>query len=112
MPVYFVASYDIANPERYAEYPKRAIPLLLKHGAEVLAADYNAQPLEGEPATANIIIRFESEEQALAWYNDPDHQPVKKLRLNSTVNNLAFLAHGFEDTADTDNVLESATADQ
>lgn len=110
MPVYFVASYDIADPERYAAYPKRVIPLLLKHGAELLAADYVAQPLEGETATANIIIKFDSEEQALAWYNDPDYQPVKKLRFNSTANNVAFLAHGLHSNADSE--LEAITADR
>ena len=48
------------------------IPLLQKHGVEILVADYEPKTLEGESRGVNVVLRFESEEAAMAWYHDPD----------------------------------------
>ena len=40
-------------------------------------------------------LKFESEEAAMNWYNDPDYEPVKKIRLDSTKNGTAVLAKQF-----------------
>ena len=69
--------------------------MLLKHGAEILVADYEAKALEGEARGVNVVLRFESEKAALAWYNDPDYGPVKKIRLDSTGKGTAILAKQF-----------------
>jgi uncharacterized protein (DUF1330 family) len=47
MSVYVIASYDIVDPKGYEGYVPGVMPLLQKHGAEVLAADYEAKALEG-----------------------------------------------------------------
>jgi uncharacterized protein (DUF1330 family) len=43
----------------------------------------------------NVVLKFESEEAAMNWYNDPDYAPVKKIRLDSTENGTAILAKQF-----------------
>jgi uncharacterized protein (DUF1330 family) len=40
MSAYIIASYDIADSETYSAYLPGVVPLLAKHGAEVLVADY------------------------------------------------------------------------
>jgi uncharacterized protein (DUF1330 family) len=95
MSVYFIASYDIQDPEGYQNYVPGVIPLLQKHGAEVLVADYEAKPIEGSPSRVNVVLRFESEEAAMRWYNDPDYVPVRQIRFDSTANGAAVLAQGF-----------------
>ena len=47
MPVYFIVSYDIEDPEAYERYVPGVVPLLQKHGAEILVADYEATTVEG-----------------------------------------------------------------
>lgn len=92
MTAYIIASYDIVDPESYGGYVPGVIPLLQKHGAEVLVADYDAQALEGEKRSAYVVLRFASEEAALHWYNDPAYEPVRKVRLGSCANgNLALV---------------------
>ena len=92
MSVYFIASYDIDDPEVYEGYVPGVRPLLQKHGAEVLVADYEAKTIEGQGRGVNVVLKFESEAAAMNWYNDPDYGPVKKIRLDSTTNGTLILA--------------------
>ncbi len=48
MAVYFIVSYDIEDPQAYEAYVPGVLPLLKKQKAEVLGADNQAKPLEGQ----------------------------------------------------------------
>lgn len=98
MSAYIIVSYDIVDPEGYEGYVPGVVPLLAKHGAEVLVAEYDARALEGDKRSAYVVLRFESEEAALAWYNDPAYEPVKKIRLGSSDNGNLVLAKQFVPT--------------
>ncbi|MDR3418317.1 MAG: DUF1330 domain-containing protein [Nevskia sp.] len=95
MAAYIVAFYDIADAAAYQAYPPAVMPLLQKHKVEVLVADFGTKALEGGPRSACVVLRFESEDAALAWYNDPEYAPVRKMRLDSTVNGNMLLAKSF-----------------
>jgi uncharacterized protein (DUF1330 family) len=84
MAVYAICSYDIADAKGYEPYVPSVLPILQKHGAEVLAADFGAKVLEGRPPSVQVILKFETEDAALRWYEDPEYTEVKKIRLNST----------------------------
>ena len=86
MPVYVVNAYDINDPETFKEYPPKVAPLLVKHGAKLLAMDTGARALEGKPRTMNAIVEFPSEEAARSFYNDPEYQSFIHLPHNSTTN--------------------------
>ena len=43
----------------------------------------------------NVIIRFETEEKAMGFYDSPEYAPLKRLRLRSTTNHSCVLAPGF-----------------
>jgi uncharacterized protein (DUF1330 family) len=92
---YVLGSYDIVDPEGYEGYVPGVLPLLEKHGAEVLVAEFDAEPLEGEKRSVYCVLKFESEEAALAWYNDPTYQPVKQHRVGSSKNGSMILARAF-----------------
>lgn len=96
MAVYYIGSYDVTNPESYDEYVKSVIPLLMKHGCEIVVADREAKKMEGVLRSIHLVLRFESEQQALAWYHDPDYQPIKNIRLSSTANSTEVLAKAFQ----------------
>ncbi|WP_295117165.1 DUF1330 domain-containing protein [uncultured Chitinophaga sp.] len=95
MAVYYINSYDIVDMEAYAKYAPAVFILLNKYGAEVISSDLNAIAVEGTVRMMNAIIKFPSEEAALACYNDPDYQPVKQIRLNSTTNCTMMLVKEF-----------------
>ena len=81
MAAYVMVSYDITDPEGYEGYVPGVLPLLEKHGAEILVADYEAQPLEGTARSVYVVLRFPSEEAARNWHSDPAYQPVLKIRM-------------------------------
>lgn len=95
MTAYIIASYDIVDPKGYEGYVPGVVPLLEKHGAEILAAEYDAQRLEGEKRSVYVVLRFESEEAALGWYHDPAYEPIRKIRLGSCDKNNVVLARQF-----------------
>lgn len=96
MSAYLIASYDIVDPKGYESYVPAVLPLLLKHGAEVLVADYEAEALEGGVHGVNVVLRFDSEEAARNFYSDPDYVPVRQIRLDSTKNGSIVMAKQFE----------------
>ncbi len=100
MSVYVIASYDIEDPEVYEGYVPGVRPLLQKHSAEILVADYEAQTIEGQGRGVNVVLKFESEAAAMNWYDDPDYGPVKQIRLDSTTNGTMILAKQFVPPSD------------
>ena len=96
---YVIASYDIVDPPAYEGYVPAVIPLLQKYGAEVLVADYDAKPLEGDRRSVFVVLRFESEERALAWYGDPDYEGPKAQRIGASTNASLVLARQFDPPA-------------
>lgn len=85
MAAYFIAQYQVNNPELYAEYQAGAGPTLAAHGAELVAFDIAAQTVEGTPPGAQtVIIKFESAEAARGWYESADYQAVVGKRLEAT----------------------------
>lgn len=100
MSAYIIVSYDIADPKGYEGYVPGVLPLLEKHGAEIVVADFEAQSLEGDRRSVYVVLRFNSKEAALAWYNDPAYEPIKRIRLNSCANSNMVLAKRFVSPGD------------
>ncbi|HEV7782280.1 MAG TPA: DUF1330 domain-containing protein [Chitinophagaceae bacterium] len=86
MAVYVVNAYDITDFEVFKNYPPQVGPLLVKHGAKLLAMETNPKALEGIPKTMNAIVEFPSEKEVNDFYNDPEYQAIIHLRHNSTSN--------------------------
>ena len=96
MAVYAIVTYDIVDPKSYEGYVPGVLPLLQKHGAEILVADFEGKPLEGRSAGVNVVLKFASEQAARDWHNDPAYAPVKQIRLNSTKNGSIVLTKEFK----------------
>lgn len=99
MAVYVIGGYGITDPKSYEGYVPGVVPLLQKHGAEILVADYESQPLEGEPRKVNVVLKFPSEEAARHWYNDPAYAPVRQIRVDTTEGGYIVMAKEFKPRA-------------
>lgn len=95
MSSYIIATYAISNPDGYEPYVPQVIPLLGKHGGEVVIADFESHTLEGNPPHVTVVLKFKDEETAKAWYFDADYTPVKKIRLDNTSNGSMVLCKEF-----------------
>lgn len=97
MSAYYILTQTVVDLEKYAqEYIAKVIPLLARHKAEVLVADMDAKPLQGEPAKGVVVVRFPSEQALQAFLRDPDYQPIYKVRLSLTKNAHAVMAPAFQ----------------
>lgn len=96
MAAYFVLTQQVDDVERYVgEYIPQVMPFLGKHGAEILAASFEANGVEGEPPNGVVVLRFPSEEAGHAFVNDPDYGPAKALRHSITRNFNAVIVPEF-----------------
>ena len=96
MSAYITVNLDIKDRKLYDEYVAAVIPLLNKHGAEIVAADYDAKTLEGSSRDVCVILRFASHAAAMGWYADPDYEPLKQMRFAATDNATLMLGEGFK----------------
>jgi uncharacterized protein (DUF1330 family) len=92
MAVYIIVSYDITDSKAYEPYVPGVVPLIKKHGGEIVVGEFAAKPLEGEPHGVYVVLRFPSEQAARTWYSDPDYEPLKKIRLTACRNNNMVIA--------------------
>ncbi len=77
---YVVARITVTNPEAYAEYVKGATEAIRKYGGRPLARGGAMATREGEGRPRNVILEFESLDQAKAYYHSPEYQAAKAKR--------------------------------
>lgn len=77
---YVIARVTVTNPEAYAEYAKGATEAIRKYNGRPLARGGAYEALEGEARPRNVVIEFDSMEQARRYYNSPEYQAAKAKR--------------------------------
>ncbi|HET6793902.1 MAG TPA: DUF1330 domain-containing protein [Acidimicrobiales bacterium] len=92
MAAYIVAVSNVSNADQLREYVAGAIPTM--SGVEVVAADEAAVTLEGDDRHRVVILKFESEEAARAWYDSEAYSAVRPLRQGATTDGWLGLARG------------------
>ena len=95
MACYMIFKFDVVDPEAYGEYMRQVGPILGRIGAQPLVVTPDAQLLEGTQSGFNVVVRFPSEEQALAFHSSPEYAPLKALRLGAIANDSCVLAKEF-----------------
>jgi uncharacterized protein (DUF1330 family) len=78
---YWMVSVNITDPDNYPRYMAANKAAFDKYGAKFLVRGGRFESPEGPTGTRNVIIEFESFEQALACYNSLEYQEALKLRL-------------------------------
>jgi uncharacterized protein (DUF1330 family) len=95
MSAYFLIHNRIHNAEKFQEYIPKAFETMKAYNPEILILDENSQVIEGStnlPRT--ILIKFDSRDAMMSWYNSPDYQKVLPLRLEAT-EGFSMLLDGF-----------------
>ncbi len=96
MATYFVLNFRITDTEGMAKYREAVVPQLMGAGCEFLVANDDVEVVEGSPAPTVIVLKFESDEAVKNWYNSPEYQAIKHLRLNATTDSWIALSEGFQ----------------
>lgn len=88
---YFVFNYRINNREAYEPYLAQVMETLIAHEAEILAADFESEKIEGDAGHVTVVLKFSSKEAAKKWYQSPEYQKILKLRTDHS-DGIAVLA--------------------
>lgn len=89
MAAYVIARVNVTDAERYREYVRRTPATIAAHGGRFLARGGQVIALEGPEEPGRIVIlEFPSLEAARAWYDSPEYQEVRGLRLGAATGTL------------------------
>ena len=92
MAAFVIVSYDIVDTKAYDPYVPGVVPLIKKHGGEIVIGEFAAKPLEGKPRSVYVVLKFPSEDAARAWHGDPDYAPLKEIRATACESNNMVIA--------------------
>ena len=73
-----VRGNEIKDPEALEAYGRLWPEIAARFGAELIAGKGAVDTREGPIYTRQLIVRFDSYEQAVACYQDPDYQEAKQ----------------------------------
>lgn len=82
---YIIARVVVTDAEAYAGYAKGATDAIRKYGGRPLVRGGRVETLEGEGRPRNVVIEFDTFEQARTYFNSPEYQAAKALRENAGV---------------------------
>ena len=95
MAAYFLWHNRILDAEKMQKYLSKAIATMAPYHPELVVFDEHARALEGSaPGPRTIVIKFDSRDTAMAWYNSPAYQEFLPLRLAAT-EGFGVLVDGF-----------------
>lgn len=77
---YWIGRMTVHDPERYKDYVATAGPAYKEFGAKFLVRGGKCDAVEGDGRARNVVVEFDSYEQALACYNSPTYAAARKIR--------------------------------
>ena len=80
---YWIARVDVTDPGAYKKYVEGSAEAFAKYGAKFLARGGKVEALEGRARARNVVIEFESLEQAQVCYNSPEYQRARAHRVGA-----------------------------
>jgi uncharacterized protein (DUF1330 family) len=91
MSALWVSHVLVTDPERYAEYAKRATEAIADHGGVFLARGGEYRQMEGPDRPRNVVARFPSLEAAEACYNSEAYQEALSFARDASVRELSIV---------------------
>ena len=93
-PVHFIAHFTINDADKYRVYEKGFFPILKAHNGTFVTYDDSVTVLEGTPAAGRtVVIRFESEEACMTWWNSPEYRELAAHRHAGTTTHSISIVH-------------------
>ena len=98
MTVYVIAQLWIHDRERYDRYVAGFMPVLIRYGGRLLAADETTETLEGAwTADKVVVIAFPGRAAADRWRTSAAYREISKDRQAATEGQV-LLVHGIDAT--------------
>ncbi len=92
MAAYVLAEIEITNQEGYKEYTANVPATIAKYGGRFLVRGGAATALEGNwPQQRRVLLEFPSVEAARRWYDSPEYEKPKAMRIANSKGRLLLL---------------------
>jgi len=88
---WIIRGSTIHDPEALQQYGELWPAIAESFGAEVIAGRGRSETREGPTFARQLIVRFDSYEQALACYDSPEYQQAKALALKASDRELSIV---------------------
>ena len=88
---WIVRGAEIVDADALQEYGKLWPEIAARFGAEVIAGKGRSETREGPEYARQLIVRFDSYEQALDCYDSPEYQEAMKLALRASARELTIV---------------------
>ena len=89
---YLIGQIKVNDPEAYSEYVKQSSQTVEKYRGNFLVRGGEMEILEGEcPYPRVVVIEFPSVEAAREWYNSPEYEGPKSIRMATAEANLVLV---------------------
>ena len=88
---YWIGRVDVHDPETYKLYAQAAVATFANYNARILARGGRTEALEGQSRARNIVVEFDSMEDALACFNSPEYQKAREWRQKSSTGELILV---------------------
>jgi len=98
---YWVARVDVRDPDAYKNYVAANAEAFRKYGARFLVRAGRFEVMEGSARSRNVVIEFDSYDQALACYKSPEYARAKALRDAASEGDLVIV-EGYDGPQPTD----------
>ena len=88
---YIVGNLTVLDTEAYKAYAEGATAAQKKYGGTPLVRGGKCEIVEGEARMRQVVIEFDSYEQAKTYFFSPEYQAARKLRFNISVGDLVVV---------------------
>ncbi|HEX5506668.1 MAG TPA: DUF1330 domain-containing protein [Thermomicrobiales bacterium] len=86
------ARRQITDEEKSRQYSQQVLPSIHQYGGELVSARGAVTVLEGEWKPQSLtILKFESMERLMAWYDSDEYAPLKQMRLESNIGDVVVV---------------------
>ncbi|GGF03157.1 DUF1330 domain-containing protein [Stappia taiwanensis] len=92
---YWIGRVDVTDPEAYNAYVAANAEAFRAYGARFLVRGAPPECVEGAARQRNVVIEFDSYEQALACYRSDAYTQARALRAHAGVSDLVII-EGFD----------------
>ena len=95
MSAYLVAIVDVTDMDRYSVYMQHTPRVVAQYGGRFIARGAAPLTLEGPGnELRNVVIEFDSADDAVAFYNSPEYGRCKELRAGAATGQF-FVLDGY-----------------
>jgi uncharacterized protein (DUF1330 family) len=88
---YWIARVDVHDPDAYKSYVAANAEAFTKFGARFIVRGGPFEVMEGAGRSRNVVIEFDSYDQAIACYKSPEYTKAKSFRETASDGDLIII---------------------